>query len=300
MRWCCLIWLVVLMLPAPASAGAGVTVRDDYGQQLQLAKPAQRIVSLAPHLTELLFAAGAGSQVVGVSEYSDYPAAAKKLPRIASATRVDLEAVLALEPDLIVAWPQAATRRAIDRLEALGVPVYRSEPRALEAIPETIERFGVLAGAPAAAQNAADAFRRRAAQLADRYARRDAVRVFYQVWNRPMITVNGEHLISRVINLCGGHNVFAQLPLLAPEIDREAVLAADPEVIIASGSGNTRPAWLDDWKTFSQLRAVRDDQLYAMPADLLQRHTPRILDGAERLCAILEQARTRRSSAGRP
>jgi len=291
MRWRCLLWLVVLLLPAPASAGAGVTVRDDYGQQLQLAKPAQRIVSLAPHLTELLFAAGAGAQVVGVSEYSDYPAAAKSLPRIASATRVDLEAVLALAPDLVVAWPQAATRRAIDRLEALGLPVYRSEPRALEAIPETIERFGVLAGEPTAAQNAADAFRRRAAQLTDRYARRDAVRVFYQVWNRPMITINGEHLISRVINLCGGRNVFARLPLLAPEIDREAVLAADPEVIIASGSGNARPAWLDDWKVFSQLRAVRDDQLYVMPADLLERHTPRILDGAERLCAILEQVR---------
>jgi iron complex transport system substrate-binding protein len=302
MRWRCLIGLALLLLWAPACAGAGVTVRDDYGQRLQLAKPAQRIVSLAPHLTELLFAAGAGSKVVGVSEYSDYPAAAKKLPRIASATRVDLEAVLALEPDLIVAWPQAATRRAIDRLEALGLPVYRSEPRALEASPVTIERFGVLAGEPAGAQKAADAFRRRAAQLTDRYARRDPVRVFYQVWNRPMVTINGEHLISRVINLCGGRNVFANLPLLAPEIDREAVLAADPEVIIASGSGekgNTRPAWLDDWKTFPRLRAVRDDQLYAMPADLLQRHTPRILDGAERLCAILAQARTRRG-AGRP
>jgi len=286
----------LLLLWAPAAAGAGVTVHDDYGQVLQRAKPARRIVSLAPHLTELLFAAGAGSRVVGVSEYSDYPPAAKTLPRIASATRVDLEAVLALEPDLVVAWPQAATRRAIDRLAALGVPVYRSEPRTLEAIPETIERLGVLAGERAAAQKAAEAFRHRAAQLADRYARRDAVRVFYQVWNRPIVTVNGAHLISRVINLCGGRNVFAQLPLLAPEIDREAVLAADPEVIIASGAGDTRPAWLDDWKDFSQLRAVRDGQLYAMPADLLQRHTPRILDGAERLCAILEQARIRRAA----
>jgi iron complex transport system substrate-binding protein len=302
MRWRWLSGLTVLLLCASAAAGAGVTVRDDYGQELQLAKPAQRIVSIAPHLTELLFAAGAGSRVVGVSEYSDYPPAAKTLPRIASATRVDLEAVLALEPDLVVAWPQAATRRAIDRLEALGLPVYRSEPRALEAIPVTIERFGVLAGERATAQKAAQAFRRRAAQLAVRYSRRDAVRVFYEIWSRPIVTVNGEHLISRVINLCGGRNVFAQLPLLAPEIDREAVLAADPEVIIASGSGekgDTRPAWLDDWKDFSQLRAVRDDQLYVMPADLLERHTPRILDGAERLCAILERVRTQRS-AGRP
>lgn len=284
------------MLCVPAVAGAEVGVRDDYGQQMRLAKPAQRIVSLAPHLTELLFAAGAGSQVVGVSEHSDYPAQATQLPRIASATRVDLEAVLALEPDLVVAWPQAATRRAIDRLEALGLPTYRSEPRTLEEVPGTIERLGTLAGQRATAQQAADAFRRRAGALTRRYAARAAVRVFYQVWSRPIVTVNGEHLISRVINLCGGRNVFATLPLIAPEIDREAVLAANPEVIIASGTGDLRPVWLDDWRDFSQLHAVQSNQLYAMPADLLQRHTPRILDGAERLCMLLEAARAQRAA----
>ncbi|MEJ2174113.1 MAG: cobalamin-binding protein [bacterium] len=284
------------MLWAPALAGAEVTARDDYGQRLRLQRPAQRIVSLAPHLTELLFVAGAGSRVVGVSEHSDYPPQAKRLPRVASATQVDLEAVLALQPDLIVAWPQAATRRAIDRLEALGVPTYRSEPRRLEEIPRTIERFGTLTGQAAMAKEAAEAFRRHEAKLRRRYAAREPVRVFYQVWGRPMVTVNGEHLISRVIDLCGGTNVFARLPLLAPEIDREAVLAADPEVVIASGAGDLRPAWLDDWKDFPQLRAVRSGQLYAMPADLLQRHSPRILVGAERLCAILERVREQRAA----
>jgi iron complex transport system substrate-binding protein len=293
MRW---LWLIFLTLCAPALAGAEVAVRDDYGRPLRLDGPAQRIVSLAPHLTELLFAAGAGAQVVGVSEHSDYPPQARRLPRVASATRIDLEAVLALEPDLVVAWPQAATRRAIDRLEALGLPTYRSEPRSLEEVPHTIERFGILTGHTAAAQEAAAQFRRDAAALAARYATRDKVQVFYQVWSRPVITVNGAHLISRVIDLCGGRNVFAQLPLLAPEIDREAVLAADPEVIIASGAGDLRPAWLDDWQDFPQMRAVRMGQLYAMPADLLQRHSPRILDGAERLCAILEAARAQRAA----
>jgi iron complex transport system substrate-binding protein len=293
MRWR---WRILLMLWAPALAGAEVTARDDYGQRLRLQRPAQRIVSLAPHLTELLFVAGAGSRVVGVSEHSDYPPQAKRLPRVASATQVDLEAVLALQPDLIVAWPQAATRRAIDRLEALGVPTYRSEPRRLEEIPRTIERFGTLTGQAAMAKEAAEAFRRHEAKLRRRYAAREPVRVFYQVWSRPMVTVNGEHLISRVIDLCGGTNVFARLPLLAPEIDREAVLAADPEVVIASGAGDLRPAWLDDWKDFPQLRAVRSGQLYAMPADLLQRHSPRILVGAERLCAILERVREQRAA----
>lgn len=287
---------VAFALVGATARGAPVEVRDDYGKRLRLAAPAQRIVSLAPHLTELLFAAGAGAQVVGVSDFSDYPPAARALPRVASATRVDLEAVLALEPDLVVAWPQAATRRAIDRLEALGVPTYRSEPRTLEQIPATIERLGTLTGRSARAQESATAFRQRAAQIAARYSGRDPIDVFYQVWNRPMVTVNGAHLISRIINVCGGKNVFAGLPLLAPEIDREAVLAADPEVIIASGVGDVRPAWLDQWKEFPQLRAAREGQLYAMPADLLQRHTPRILDGAERLCIILETARGARRS----
>ena len=290
MRILCLI-AVVLAAACSDARGAPIEVRDDYGHQVQLAAPAQRIVSLAPHLTELLFAAGAGAQVVGVSEYSDYPPEARTLPRVASATRVDLEAVLALKPDLVVAWPQAATRRAIDRLEALGLPTYRSEPRSLEQIPATIERFGALAGTIRPARDAADRFRRRAAQLAERYSGRDPVEVFYQVWGRPIVTVNGAQLISRVINLCGGRNVFANLPLLAPQIDREAVIAADPEVIIASAAGEARPAWLDEWKKFPQLRAVRYGQLYAISADLLERHTPRILDGAERVCVILENAR---------
>ena len=288
--------LVVLALMTAAARGAPIEVQDDYGGRLRLAAPAQRIVSLAPHLTELLFAAGAGGQVVGASDYSDYPPVARALPRVASAMRVELEAVLALEPDLVVAWPQAATRRAIDRLESLGLPVYRSEPRSLDQIPSTIERFGVLTGQSASAEATATAFRQRAAQLAERYSERGPVDVFYQVWNRPMVTVNGAHLISRIINLCGGRNVFAELPLLAPQIDREAVLAADPEVIIASGIGDSRPVWLEQWKNFPRLRAVREGQLYAMPADLLQRHTPRILDGAQRLCVILESARAARRS----
>ena len=218
------------------------------------------------------------------------------LPRVASAAGVDLEAVLALRPDLIVAWPQAATRRAIDRLEALGLPTYRSEPRTLEDIPRTIERFGTLTGRMSVAREAAQAFRVRASQLERQHAARTNVRVFYQVWDRPIVTVNGAHLISRVINLCGGTNVFAQLPLIAPEIDREAVLVANPGVIITSGASGARPVWLDAWNNFPQLRAVADGQLYAMPPDLLQRHTPRVLDGAERLCVILDAARAQRNA----
>jgi iron complex transport system substrate-binding protein len=273
---------------------AEVRVIDDYGRAVVLAVPAQRVVSLAPHLTELLFAAGAGDRLVGAIEYSDYPPEAKTLPRVGSEAAIDLEAVVALRPDLVVAWPQSGSTRAIERIAALGIPVFRSEPRELEDIAGTIETLGRLAGTQGTARASAEAFRERVMRLARAYGSRPSVRVFYQVWNRPLITVNGEHVISKVLGLCGGVNVMAQLPALAPEIDRERVLRADPEVIVASGSDGRHPGWLQEWKAFPELAAVRRGNLYAVRPELLQRHTPRLLDGAEEICRILHSARERR------
>ena len=260
-------WILVAVM--------GVVVQDDYGHTVELKAPAQRIVSLSPHLTELLFAAGAGAKVVGAVDYSDYPPAARQLPRVGSDAAIDLEAVLALKPDLVVVWPNAGSSRAIDRLAALGLPTFRSEPRELEDIPRTIERMGEMAGTGEHAGKAATAFRKRVADLETRFARRPRVRVFYQVWDRPLQTVNGAHIISKVIGLCGGENVFAGLPAIAPEIDREALLQARPEVVVTSNPQAAPPARF-------------------IPGELIQRHTPRLLDGAERLCAILEAARAAR------
>jgi iron complex transport system substrate-binding protein len=290
MKWLLSAWLLFWA----SSAFAQVAVRDDYGNEIVLQKPAARIVSLSPHLTELLYDVGAGSRLVGAVEFSDFPAEARALPRIGSDAGINLEAVLALRPDLIVAWPNAGSVKAVDRLAALGLPVFRSEPRELDDIARTLERLGVLAGTAEYAAREADSFRARAASLERRYARRKPVRVFYEVWDRPLLTVNGQHVISKVIRICGGENVFAALPLIAPEIDREAVLKANPEVIVGSGPGGERPAWLDAWKAFSGLAAVEHGQLYSIPPELIQRHTPRLLDGAERLCALLEQARLAR------
>ena len=269
-------------------------VRDDYGNEIQLQKPASRIVSLAPHLTELLYDAGAGAKVVGVDEYSDYPEAAKALPRVGNSSAVNIESVLALKPDLVVAWPSVGTGKAIERLAALGLPVFRSEPRELDDIASTLERLGELAGTSKQAAKAASAFRSRAEALRRRYSGRPPVRVFYEIWDRPLQTVNGEHVISKVIGLCGGQNVFASLPLIAPEIDPEAVLRADPEVILGSGSDGTRPEWLERWRAFPGLRAAARGQVYTVPPDLLQRHTPRLLDGAEQVCRLLEGVRAAR------
>ena len=284
--------LAVVFLLWIFNVNAQVGVRDDYGHEVRLEKPASRIVSLAPHLTELLYAAGAGSRLVGAVDFSDFPPQARALPRVGSDARIDLEAVLALRPDLIVAWPNAGSLRAVERLAELGVPVFRSEPRELDDIARTLERLGRLAGSEPQADAAAAAFRARAAALQRRYAAARKVRVFYQIWDRPLLTVNGAHIISKVIGVCGGENVFAAAPLLVPEVDREAVLRANPEAIVASGSNDAQPQWLEMWR-LPGLAAADRGQLYAIPADLIQRHTPRILDGAERLCGFLEAARAR-------
>ena len=279
--------LALMLALCAGLAHARVEVRDDYGRVVALPAPARRIVSLAPHLTELLYAAGAGARVVGAVEYSDYPPEAKRLPRVGSDAGIDLEAVIALRPDLVVAWPNAGSVRTVDRLAALSIAVFRSEPRELDDIPRTLERFGHLVGTEGEATRAAEAFRTRVRELERRYSSRRRVRVFYQVWDRPLITVNGEHVISKVMRLCGGENVFAALPRIAPEIDLEAVVRADPEAIISSGAS------LEGWKSFPGLSAVTKGHLYAIAPELIQRHTPRLLDGAEQLCTLLERVRTR-------
>lgn len=275
-------------------AAAGPTAIDDTGARLSIARPAARIVSLAPHLTELLFAAGAGGQIVGVLEYSDFPLAARALPRVGDNAAIDLERILELKPDLAVAWPSAGHRREVERLAALGVPVFRSEPLELEDIARTLETLGVLTGHVSESRQAAQAFRARATELARRHANRPTVRVFYEIWGAPLITVNGAHLISKVLRMCGGENVFAALPVLAPQVDREAVLAADPEVIIASTSSPSTSGWRAAWETLPSISAVRLGNLFEVPADSIHRHTPRVLDGAERVCSNLEVARARR------
>ena len=294
MRAVILLAAVLATASAHAQLPAQIDLRDDAGQTLRLAQPARRVVSLSPHLTELLFAAGAGANVVGALEYSDFPPAARGLPRIGDDATLDLERIVALKPDLALAWPSAGHRRQLDRLPSLGVPVFRSEQRELEDIAHTLEVFGALTGHANSAAKAARDFRSRAAELTRRHANRPAVRVFFQVWGSPLVTVNGAHLISKVLRMCGGENVFAALPILAPQVDLEAVLAANPEAIIASRSGPSTDGWRAAWRSMPAIAAVRAGNLFEVPAELIERHTPRVLDGAGRVCADLDAARARR------
>jgi iron complex transport system substrate-binding protein len=256
------------------------------------------VISLAPHVTELLYAAGGGSKMVGAVSYSDYPPEAKQLPRVGDNKALDLERIVALKPDLIVVWRHGNAERQLERLRELHVPLFFSEPRRLDDVAVSLTKLGRLLGTSASADAAAATYRDDIAGLRARYANRPSVSVFYQVWDRPLMTLNGAHMISDVIALCGGRNVFADLQPLVPTVSTEAVLAANPQAIVTAAPGATRPdttlPQLDTWRAWPRLAAVANGNLFAIDGDLINRPAPRIAQGARQLCEDLELARSRR------
>jgi iron complex transport system substrate-binding protein len=280
----------VALLAAGGVGAAPVSAVDATGARIALAAPAARIVSLAPHATELLFAAGAGKRVVGVLSPTDWPPEAGQLPRIGDAAGLDLERIVALKPDLALVWPYLAPAQ-VERLRALGVPVFVSDPRTPEAIADDLERVGALAGTQAVAASAAADLRARLSALDARERGAPKLSVFYEIWSQPLYTIGGTHLISAALARCGGENVFGQFPAPAPAVGVEDVLAARPEVIIAGTDNAVRPAWLDEWRRWRVIPAVAHGNLFVVDANLLHRAGPRFVDGAERLCAVLDRAR---------
>lgn len=292
-------WQGLLALLMSGSVAAAVSVRDDDGRTVTLAAPAQRIVSLAPHATELLFAAGAGERVVATVRYGDFPAAAAKLPVVGDAMLLDLERIAALQPDLIVVWMHGSAAAQIERVRALKIPVFHSEPRSLDQIGDSLRRLGRLAGTDAEARSAADRYAGELATLRQRHAARPPLRVFYQVWHRPLLTVNQDHLIHDVITLCGGVNVFAAHRALVPAVSAEAVLAARPQVLVTSSPDDRPQERPDDalaiWRGFRHFEPMARQAVVVLNADHISRQTPRILLGARALCTGLETVR-----AGQP
>lgn len=282
----------------PLRAHATVSVTDDTGATVTLPAPAQRVISLAPHVTELLYAAGGGAKMVGAVTYSDYPPEAKQLPRVGDNKSLDLERILALKPDLIVVWRHGNAQRQLDRLREMHIPLYFSEPHHLDDIAVSLTKLGQLLGTSATADAAAAAYRRDIATLRSQYASRPPVNVFYQVWDQPLMTLNGEHMVSDVITLCGGRNVFAGLEPLVPTVSTEAVLAANPEAIVTAAPGATKPdttlPQLGTWRAWPSLLAVANNNLFAIDGDLINRSAPRIAQGAKQMCEDLETARSRR------
>ena len=260
------------------------------------AKPL-RIVSLAPHLTELVYAAGAGAALVGTVEYSDYPAEARGLPRVGDGWRVDAERLLALRPDLVLAWPSGTPQETIARLEALKLRVVSIPTYRLADVPAALRTIGRIAGTSEIAEATAAKFAADVEGLRARYARQPAVSVFIQIDDDPLYTVNRRHVISEVVELCGGRNVFAELPQIAPPVDVEAVLARQPQAILSTDDTIADPAAY--WRRWPGLVAVRAGTIYSLSADTLARSTPRLVDGVRATCEALRDARARLDAAGR-
>lgn len=290
--------IAAALLLAALPATATVSAVDDAGQTVALAQPARRVVSLAPHVTEMLFAAGAGDRIVGTVSYSDYPPQARAIARVGDNKALDLERIAALRPDLIVVWRHGNAQKQTDRLRALGIPLFYSEPRSLAAIPDNIERLGTLLGTETTARRAADGFRRQVETLRQTYAARPPVTVFYQVWQQPLMTLNGQHLVSDMLALCGGRNLFATETPLVPTVSVEAVIAGNPEAMLTAGMGATRSDQplpdFEMWRRWQQVTAVARNNLFVIDGDLINRAGPRVVQGAAQICKDLDTARSRR------
>jgi iron complex transport system substrate-binding protein len=243
----------------------------------------------------MVFSAGGGDRIVGTVGYSDFPPAARNIPRIGDHRQIDLERIIALKPDLLIVWLHGNSERQLEPIRKLGIPFYYSEPHKLDDIPRSVLRIGQMMGTEIQAQQSADQQRRQLAKLSAQYRNRPPVRVFYQVWGRPLYTLNGEHILSDAIRLCGGENIFAKLSVTAPTVSIESVLLENPEVIITGDRRDEKRAGLEVWNTYSTLLAVQRDNLFAIDADLLNRAGPRLIDGAIAVCEKLEQARGRRN-----
>lgn len=282
---------MLALAPLPPALGA-VSVVDDAKRTVTLPHPARRIVSLSPHATEILYAAGAGSYIVGVVEYSDYPPEAKQITSVGSGVALDLERIMSLKPDLVISWGSGNSAAQVRRLRELGVPVFESEPRDFPTIATSIERLARLAGTERVGQAAANVFRAQLTRIQATYQRRPSITVFYQIWHTPLMTLNGMHPVSIALRLCGARNIFSDLSQLAPTVSVEAVLQANPDVIIAS-SGEQDDV-LSGWRRFPGLKAVARDNLFLIDGGLMNRSGPRILDATEALCRQLDNARVRK------
>ena len=294
---------VALLALAGSTASPAATYLDDAGRAVTLERPPARVVTLAPNLTELVYAVGAGSTLVGTVSLSDYPEQARAIPHIGDYRRFDVERLLTLKPDLVLAWHHGNPGRELAQLEAAGLRLYRLEPRRLADVPRALERVGELLGHAEEGRRVATRLRDELEALRQRHADAAPVSVFYQVWQNPLMTLSGRHIVSDVVDLCGGHNVFADLPQLVPQLSSESVVAVDPEAILVARQvpGDTAGATRDPahpllagWQRYPHLTAVRRRWLYTLPGDAITRQGPRIVEGARAVCSALDEVREER------
>jgi iron complex transport system substrate-binding protein len=282
----------LLAIPTAVASAAVRRVTDDLGRAVTVPSAPLRIVSLAPGATEMLFAAGAGAEVIATVEYSDEPPAARRIARIGDVTAIDMERLVALHPDVVVVWPAGGNPAQRQKIAALGTPLYQQQVVRLAELPGSLRRLGALAGTGPAAERAAAALEARLQALERSYARGAAgagrrPSVLLQVWNRPIYTIGGQHLMSDALEICGARNVFADLPEASPVVDIEAVVARDPDIILAVAPPGEGAAWVSDWKRFGSLAAVRHGRVAIFEDQALSRLGPSVVAGTEELCRAL-------------
>jgi iron complex transport system substrate-binding protein len=274
-------------------ASSAVSVTDDTGHTLTLPRSPQKIVSIAPGATEMLFAAGAGRFVIATVEFADEPEEARRLPRIGDSNAIDVERVVALRPDVVVVWEGGSNAGQVAQLERLRIPLYRHRVERLADFPPSLRRLGALAGTKAEAEKAAMSVESRVAQLARTYGTGKKLSVLLQVWNRPIYTVGGSHMMTDALRLCGARNIFDDLQQKGPAVDLEAVIARNPQMIIAVAPPGIAQEWLGEWKRFANLQAVRNGALVPFEDQTLTRLGPSALDGTEALCQAIDGVRRR-------
>ena len=277
------------------SSHAAISVMDDLEKEIVLTEPANKIISLAPNITEILFHIGAGSQIIGADEYSNYPEAAKQIIRVNNHSIANYELILSLKPDLILAWYSGNGVEVINRLRELGLPVFVIETTKIKEIPDLFKRLGKITGNETQSIQAASEFSEKLVKLQSLYVDKRKVKTFYQIWDDPIMTLSGKHLVSDVIELCSGVNVFAEAQPLVPRVNIESIMNADPEVILSSGSEERVAGWRKKWARWPTISAVNKGHLYLIPPDLMQRQSNRILDAATYVCNFLDKSRDEKS-----
>ena len=283
--------VIICGLALAQTSFAAITLTQPNGENLVLPGPAERIITLAPNLAELVFFAGAGDRLKAVVEYSHFPAQVSKLPRVGNAFRIDLERIIELKPDLVIAWASGNPQTALHKLEKLGIRVWQVEITYPEEIASTVEYIAHASGTQLVGDAGALQLRNKLANLQQQNADKTPVDYFYQIAPRPLYTINGKHIISRSLEICGGRNIFSDLPALAPQISLESVILSNPQVMIAPETQDEPPALLS-WHEWPQLQAIQTGGLLYLPADEISQATPRLLDSIDLACKLLDEART--------
>jgi len=284
--------------PANKNTETQIQVTDDAGNVITLDKPAQKVIGLAPHVIENLYSAGAGKQLIAGVSYADFPEEATKLPIVGGYNKFNIEMIASMKPDLIVAWQSGTPDHFFAKIKQLGIPLYLDEPSTMEHIADSVKRLGKLTGNEAVANKAAEAHLSKVAELRELRKGKPSLKVFYQVWPDPLYTINGEQVISDLIALCGGVNIFADEEIKAPIISSEAVITNNPDVIITGSHTQTPKQALANWYEWKTLSAVQHDNLFVVNPDIVSRHTFRITQGAEQVCKKFDIARQNMQNKG--